>query len=263
MLAFGTEVARLTAWLVLLTAIFVPLERLFAVHPQRILRKQFISDLGYYFLNSLATSAILALPLALVVAATHRFVPGFMLALTGSLPFWPKLALAFLVAEVGFYWGHRLSHELPLLWRFHALHHSAEELDFLVNTRVHPIDMVVTRLSGFAPLYLLGLEGGAVAPALVIVATTIWGFFIHSNIRWRFGWLEWVVATPAFHRWHHTNDAYRDCNYAPMLPLIDRIFGTLHLPKEWPTCYGIDRPMPPGMAGQLLHPFTNDPRPIR
>lgn len=259
MLAFGSEVARLTLWLALLTAFFVPLERLFAIQPQKILRKQFGTDLAYYLLNSVAAGAMLALPLALVVAAAHRFVPGSVIAITDAIPFWPKLALALLVSEIGFYWGHRLSHEVPLLWRFHAIHHSAEEVDFLVNTRVHPIDMVFTRLAGLAPLYLLGLEGGVVAPAVVIVAAAVWGFFVHSNIRWRLGWFEWVIATPVFHRWHHTNDAYRDHNYAPMLPFIDHIFGTLHLPREWPSCYGVDQPVPSDIAGQLLHPFTKQP----
>jgi sterol desaturase/sphingolipid hydroxylase (fatty acid hydroxylase superfamily) len=93
---------------------------------------------------------------------------------------------------------------------------------------------------------------------LVLVVGSAWGFFIYANLRWRFGPLEWLVATPAFHHWHHTNDgpAYVNKNYAPMLPWIDRIFGTLYLPKDKrPEHYGIDSPIPSDLFGQLSQPF--------
>lgn len=253
--AFFLEVFRLTVWLALLAAIFVPLERLFGVERQRVFRKEFAVDLGYFFINGLVASTAVAFPLALAAAAAHRFMPWTLLHAIASVPFWPKLVIAILVAETGFYWGHRLTHEIPFLWRFHAVHHSAEELDYLSSTRAHPIDIVFTRLCGYVPLYVFGLAQGSAAPALIVIIGTIWSFFIHANVRFRFGWLEWVIATPGFHRWHHTNDALRDRNYAPLLPLLDVIFGTLHLPKSWPTCYGIDAEMPPSLTGQLLQPL--------
>ncbi|MDE1177390.1 MAG: sterol desaturase family protein [Edaphobacter sp.] len=170
---------------------------------------------------------------------------------------------------MGFYWGHRWSHEIPLLWRFHAIHHSAEHVDYLVNTRTHPVDMIFTRLCGLVPLYILGLaspmqRGGSLIPVLLILIGTVWGFFIHANIRWRFGPLEWIVATPAFHHWHHTNDSpdVINKNYAPMLPVVDRIFGTLYLPHDrQPERYGIDEPLSPSLIGQLVDPFLPSPRP--
>lgn len=70
------------------------------------------------------------------------------------------------------------------------------------------------------------------------------------------------MATPAFHRWQHTNDEHREDNYAPMLPLFDRIFGTWHLPNGWPPCYGIDTYMSPSLVRQLLRPRT-EPRRIQ
>jgi sterol desaturase/sphingolipid hydroxylase (fatty acid hydroxylase superfamily) len=84
----------------------------------------------------------------------------------------------------------------------------------------------------------------------------MWGFFIHANLRWRFGWLSLLVATPAFHHWHHTNDEHVDKNYASMLPIMDILFGSWYMPREqWPPVYGIKTPMPPGLLAQTVHPF--------
>jgi sterol desaturase/sphingolipid hydroxylase (fatty acid hydroxylase superfamily) len=171
--------------------------------------------------------------------------------------------LALPVAEIGFYWGHRWMHQSAWLWRFHAIHHSATEMDWLVNTRAHPVDLVFVRLCGYVPLYLLGLAQGAGnrvdwVPLLVALAGSMWGYFVHANLRWRFGWLEHVVATPAFHHWHHNNagPAHRHKNYAPMLPWVDRLFGTFYVDrKTWPSAYGIDEPTESGLVGQLIQPF--------
>jgi len=256
------QILRLCLWLVLLGAIFAPLERLFALHPKRIFRKAILTDLGYYFLNSLVPSLLLSIPLALLAWTVHRFVPQSVTSTIAAWPLWLRIAAAMLVGEIGFYWGHRWSHELPILWRFHAIHHSAEHLDFLVSTRAHPVDMVFTRLCGLVPLYILGLaapiRGSAgLIPILIVLLGTVWGFFVHANIRWRFGFLESLVATPAFHHWHHTNDSPEviNKNYSPLLPFIDRLFGTFYLPGHRPQRYGTDAPVPPSLLGQLWHSF--------
>jgi len=92
-------------------------------------------------------------------------------------------------------------------------------------------------------------------PLLIMVIATLWGFFIHSNLRWRFGWLGLLVSTPAFHHWHHTRDEHVNKNYASMLPIMDLLFGTSYMPKQWPTKYGTDTPMAHGLVGQLLQPL--------
>jgi sterol desaturase/sphingolipid hydroxylase (fatty acid hydroxylase superfamily) len=263
LLPLALNVFKLCIWLLLLMVVFIPLERLCAQNPQKVFRKGFLTDLGYYFLNSLLPKLILILPLSMIAWGVHYFVPSGLYAWVAGMSLRTRLVATIIVGEFGAYWGHRWMHEIPVLWRFHAVHHSAEEMDWLVNTRAHPLDMVFTRLCGLIPIYLLGLAqptGKTVdlVPLLYAIIGTVWSFFIHANVRWRFGWLEKLVSTPAFHHWHHTKDGsdYINKNYAAIFPWVDKLFGTFYLPKtRWPEKYGIDAPMAPSLAGQLLQPL--------
>jgi sterol desaturase/sphingolipid hydroxylase (fatty acid hydroxylase superfamily) len=258
------SVARLSVWLLLLAVIFLPLERLFALHRRKIIYKDLAGDIGFYFINGLVPALLLAPPLALVAIAAHAVVPSSLHAAVAAWPIWARAAAALVVSEIGYYWAHRCAHEIPFLWRFHSVHHHPEQVYFLISARAHPLDNMFGRLCSFAPLYVFGIAapltpaGGAVS-ALLVVVLTLWGFLIHANVRWRFGPLEWLIATPAFHHWHHTTGELRDRNYASMLPCMDWIFGTFYLPKQWPSAYGIETKLPDSLAGQLVYPFV--PRP--
>ncbi|HEY1885776.1 MAG TPA: sterol desaturase family protein [Roseiarcus sp.] len=254
--------ARLGVWLAVFAAIFAPIERVFALHAQKIFRKGIAVDLGYYFLTGLLPALVLAPPISAAVLVIHHFIPGGVLTVIAAWPIWLKACATMMVGETAYYWAHRLSHQIPFLWRFHAVHHSAEQLDFLVNTRMHPVDLVWSRMVMLTPIFALGLANplrfgdGLIATAILLTGS-LWGYFIHSNVRWRLGPFEWLVTTPAFHHWHHTNDGRRrDCNYASMFPWLDRVFGTHHLPEAWPERYGIDEPMPDSLAGQFIHPLA-------
>ena len=260
LLGYLTDVARLSAWLVLLIVIFLPLERLFGLSPRKFLQRSVAVDVGYYFLNGLVPAILLTVPLALVAYGVHDTVPWRFQKAVAAWPLWERVAVGFVVGEFGAYWGHRWTHEVPFLWRFHCIHHSPKQLYFILSSRAHPFDNVFTRLCGLIPCYILGVASpltptGSLVPVLIVLIATMWGFFIHANLRWRLGPLEWLIATPAFHHWHHTQSDHRDHNYASMLPFVDRIFGTHYLPDHWPTDYGIDTPLPESMGGQLIYPF--------
>ncbi len=262
---FLLSTIRLGAWLLLLAVVFMPLERLFALHRRKVVCKSLVSDIGFYFISGLVPSLLLTPPLALVALGAHAVVPWHVQAMVADLPIWARALGALVVGEIGFYWGHRWTHEIPFLWRFHSIHHNPTQVYFLISARAHPIDNVFTRLCGLIPVYVLGLAtpltpAGGMVSALLVLVLTIWGFLIHANVRWRLGPLEWVISTPAFHHWHHTLAEPRDRNYASMLPCMDWIFGTYYLPrKEWPSAYGIEGKMPGSLGGQLAYPFRPQP----
>jgi sterol desaturase/sphingolipid hydroxylase (fatty acid hydroxylase superfamily) len=254
--------ARLALWLAVFAAVFVPIERFFALHRQKIFRKEIAVDLGYYFLNGLLPGLMLGPPISVAVLAIHQVVPGGVLGAIAGWPIWLKACATMAVGETAYYWAHRLSHQIPFLWRFHAVRHSAEQMDFLVNTRMHPVDLVWSRMAMLTPIYALGLAdpvrfGDGLIAAIVLISGSTWGYFIHSNVGWRLGPFEWLLTTPGFHHWHHTRgDKRRDCNYASMLPVLDRIFGTHYLPDAWPERYGIDEKMPDSVACQFIQPLA-------
>ncbi len=254
------DLARTGFWLVILTVVFVPLEHFFSVRRANVFYKGWLTNLGWYFVGSFVPVLLLGPPSALIAAGVHAILPATITGAAAALPLWARMVAAMIVGEIGFYWGHRWSHEIPLLWRFHAIHHSATQLSYLVNSRAHPVDAVFTRLCGLVLLYATGLvstvgPNPGLVPTLVLLIGTMWSFFIHANLRWRLGPLEEIISSPAFHHWHHTRDDHKDHNYSSMVPVVDRLFGTFYLPKQWPAKYGTATPVPDALVDQLVAPF--------
>ncbi|HKY29822.1 MAG TPA: sterol desaturase family protein [Pyrinomonadaceae bacterium] len=239
----------------LVAAVFVPLERLFALHKeQRILRAKWRLDLVYTFVNG----ALITVGIMLLVLAAGRIfayvVPESLRVAVASQPLFIQLIEAVVTADILFYAAHRLFHSVPFLWKLHAVHHSIEEMDWLAAARVHPLDQIVTKGASILPLLALGFSDPVVAAHAFIYS---WhSYLLHSNVRIKFGPLKWVIASPEYHHWHHANhrEAY-DKNYAAQLSIIDKLFHTLYLPQgKTPEKYGIDEPVPRGYISQLISP---------
>lgn len=242
--------------IVLMVLVFVPLERLFALRrEQRILRNLWQLDTIYLLLNAAIIGFGLNLVLFGALMLTARIVPAQVQTWVGAQPFWIQLPVLLLAADLGFYGVHRMFHKVPWLWKFHAVHHSIEEMDWLAAHRVHPLDQILTKGASLLPVAALGFSAGPVAAYAAIYHWQ--SLFIHSNVKIGLGPLARIFASPRFHHWHHANhaEAY-DKNFAGQLSLLDAVFGTLHLPKEkMPQRYGTDVPVPVSYGGQLLFPF--------
>ncbi len=236
--------------------VFVPLEKLFALRPQRVFRRGLLTDLTHLLVNNLFVAAG---TIVLVVAAAIPLLWIRSFGLAGWLPVGVAIPLAVVIALVGNYWGHRLTHQVPFLWRFHSVHHSVELMDWVAAGRLHPLDSAFTQAFTVLPLVLLGYEAGVFAGVTVFV--TLLAIFQHANVRLRFPVLRWLINTPEWHHWHHAiDDEARDKNFG--LPAIDKMFGTAYMPRsKRPVGFGIHDPVPQvGYLRHLAHPFTKPAR---
>ena len=237
--------------------VFVPLERLFALHAeQKVFRRGWANDLIFLFLNGLLIKLGLLAVMAVSIFAAASIVPASVQSTVGSLPYWVQIPLVIVLSDLGFYWTHRMFHAVPWLWRFHAIHHSIEELDWLAAARVHPVDQIITKGVSLIPVVALGFSEWAIGVYALLYQWQ--SVFIHANVRIGFGPLRLLFASPEFHHWHHSNDREaRDMNFAGQLSFLDALFGTLHMPRgQMPKAYGLDRPIPHRYALQLLYPFV-------
>ena len=243
--------------LIAYSAVFVPLERMFARLPQQhLFRASWRTDFTYFFISAVLVqvTTILTLRPAMVLFDWAR-VPAIQNAIT-SLPGVAQFVLLVAVTDCTQYWVHRAFHAVPMLWRFHAVHHSADHMDWLAGSRLHLVDIAVTRGLTYVPIYLLGFADGPLMAYLVLLSAQ--ATFIHANVRFEFGWLRWVLATPQFHHWHHAAEPEAvDKNFAVHLPLLDVLFGTAYLPGRWPSAYGLlhGERAPRGYLRQFAWPF--------
>ena len=243
--------------LLLYSAVFIPLERLFALRrDQPVFRRQWVVDLTYFFINSLLIEVltIFTLKPALVLFDWARV--DAVSTVVGGLPLIVQVPAILLAADFTQYWVHRAFHTVPFLWPFHAIHHSAEEMDWLAGSRLHLLDVIVTRGLTYVPIFVLGFSEAALMVYVFIVAAQ--ATFIHANVRWEFASLRRVLATPAFHHWHHSAEPEAtDKNFAVHTPAWDVLFGTYYLPNRWPASYGLaaGRRVPARWVSQLIHPF--------
>jgi lathosterol oxidase len=244
--------------LIAYSAVFIPLERLFARLPQQaIFRRGWRTDLAYFFVSSLLVQVTTLLTMKPAMVFFHWATFPDLQDWVAGQPFVLQFVGILFLTDLTQYWVHRLFHTVPLLWRFHAIHHSVDTMDWLAGSRLHLVDVAVTRGLTYVPIYLLGF---AETPLFVYIAwVSIQATFIHANLRFEFGPLRWLLATPQFHHWHHTAQREAvDKNFAVHLPVLDWLFGTFYLPRGlWPSSYGLadGSQLPEGYVRQLVYPI--------
>jgi lathosterol oxidase len=247
--------------LLLYTAVFIPLERFFALRAEQpVFRRQWVVDLTYFFINSLLVEILTLLTLTPALVLFDWARAGAVTSAVGALPLLLQVPLILLCADFTQYWVHRLFHRVPRLWHFHAIHHSAQQMDWLAGSRLHLVDVIVTRGLVYVPIFVLGFSQGALMVYVVLVAAQ--ATFIHANVRWELRPIRTLIATPAFHHWHHSAEREAiDKNFAVHTPIWDRLFGTFYLPDRWPSSYGLAAgpEVPRRWVTQFLYPFRRGP----
>ena len=229
---------QLAVGLLVLGIILWPLERMFpSVRGKKMFRKGFRVDIIYWFFTPTVTAGftygVTMLTAISIIVSSGGDINGASLASgrppISLLPTAIQYLVALLAADFLGYLAHRLFHT-GRLWDFHAIHHASEELDWLSAVRLHPVNQALGQVMVVAPLALLGFNLQILGATSGIL--TFWAIFVHSNVRWTFGPLRHVIATPAFHRWHHTSQAEGlDRNFGGLFLFWDRLFRTLYLPS--------------------------------
>jgi len=247
--------------MLILSAIFVPLELFF---PQKSEQTKFHAewktDLVYFAVSHLLV-ALTAVAVKAPAEILFKELPlsGIRNAVS-NCPFLVQLFIAMLVADVFQYAAHYTFHKNRFLWRFHALHHSIRSIDWIAGSRLHIVDILITRSFSYIPIYLLGLPLPVFYAYVAIVA--LQAVAAHANIRIPFGPLKYLLVTPQYHNWHHCEDPeFYDKNFAIHFPFIDMIFGTYYLPgSDWPESTGLGKEKyPQGYFKQLAFPFKGAP----
>ncbi len=238
-------------------AVFGLLEKLCPIRPEQpVLRHEWGLDFTYF-------------------ATSHVFVGGLMFALNtiprtlaelcawddlqtsiASWPFVIQFGLAVLGADLAQYGVHWLFHKVPFLWKFHAVHHSTETLDWLSGSRQHILDMLTVRTAVIAALMVIGFSESVINAYVGLIGFQ--AVIVHANVRVHLGPLERILVTPNFHHWHHSSEPEAiDKNFAVHFSFIDDLFGTrCKSNKKWPEHYGVTDPdFPRGFVPQLLYPF--------
>ena len=248
--------------ILVLSSIFIPIELSF---PKRTDQSKFHpewkTDLLYFAVGHLLvqmTAILIKSPAELMF---RQFGIRELQLIVKSWPFMLQLLLALLLADLFQYTAHRMFHANRFLWRFHAVHHSIRAVDWLAGSRLHLLDVIVTRAFSYIPLYFCGFSMRVFYVYIAIVA--LQAVAAHANTRIAFGWLRYILVTPQYHHWHHSDDpAVYDKNFAIHFPLIDKLFGTYYLPGDnWPETMGLGaEKFPRGYLRQFIYPFLRDPR---
>lgn len=252
---FGLDFFMLN--LVMTGLMFAPIER-FLPHreDQRLFRVEWREDLFYYLISSMMVQVFTFLALApQAYVNAHTSSWGDFRLWVASLPWIVQFVAVLVLSDLFQYWYHRLFHKVPFLWGFHAVHHSAPAMDWLAGARMHFVEVVLLRGVTSLPLFTLGFAPSVMQAYIGFVY--VWSSLLHANLKGDFNMLGHWIATPRFHHWHHGLEQEAvDVNFAIHLPILDKLFGTFHMPEgRWPQDYGVPEQVPHGYWAQLKYPF--------
>jgi sterol desaturase/sphingolipid hydroxylase (fatty acid hydroxylase superfamily) len=248
-----TQLATAGFGFAFLSLIFHPLQMAFPARVgQGYFRPAWLTDLCFFLGHYLFWGGIVLWLLMNLRACLGWVIPEGFRAGLASQPWWLQAAEAVLLSDLFMYWGHRLQHNVGFLWRFHAVHHSSEHMDWLAGHREHPLDSIYTMTLINLPPMVLGFPLETIATFLMFRG--LWAAYIHSNVRLPIGALRMFVGAPELHHWHHARG--RDFgNYANICPFMDIIFGTYCCPDHEPEELGLKRPIAHGYLGHLIKPL--------
>ena len=248
------DVAQATGLsLLLLVLIFFPMEKVFpAKKGQKFFRPSWWVDLCFFLGQYLLWGALVLWALSYFSFWLDDIVPQTFRKKVAAQPWWLQAIEVIVLSDFIIYWGHRLQHSAGFLWRFHKVHHSAEQLDWLAAHREHPLDSIYTVGLINLPAFILGFPLETIAG--LIAFRGIWAIYIHSNVRLPIGKLRIIIGAPELHHWHHDLDRNAG-NYANISPLMDVIFGTYVCPDHEPESFGIKEEFPKNYVGQIVYPI--------
>nr|WP_234480956.1 sterol desaturase family protein [Paraburkholderia aspalathi] len=239
------------------TTIFVLLEKLFPLYrTQPVFREDWQTDMVHFAVNHFIVGLVLLVVNFLIHHVFGWLVNAGFQQTVQHIWFFPQLLLCMLVADLMEYATHRAYHEVPFLWRFHAVHHSVRTMDWLAGSRQHILELVCTRVCVLGPLFVLGFDQTVINTYIIIVGFQ--AVFNHANVHLPWGPLKYVLVTPDFHHWHHSSeDEAIDRNYAAHFAFIDYLFGTaVKSSKQFPQEYGVVGDyVPDGFIRQQRFPF--------
>ncbi|SFI65540.1 sterol desaturase family protein [Bradyrhizobium sp. cf659] len=264
-LMLGETIAKVIPITLALAAVFTVLEHFWACNPGTPWwrKREIVTDICYwFFVPVFARTMRIGL---LIVGASLLFNihdADDLIAFYDNghgplalLPLWVQAALFLVLSDFMLYWLHRLFHGGEF-WKYHAIHHSSEEISWISAARFHPVNLMLGTIGVDVVLLMAGISPNVMV--WLAPFTTFHSAFVHANLNWTFGPFKYVLATPVFHRWHHTAlEEGGDTNFAGTFPLWDVLFGTFRMPEgQLPQDYGKDEAtMPKEIAGQLAYPF--------
>ncbi len=239
--------------------IFILLEKVIPSRTQSVLREHWQTDLNHFLLNHLIVGFVLLASNMFVHTSFSWAVSTTVQEWVKDMPFLLELFITLLIADLAQSWLHRAYHEVPVLWRLHAVHHSIKHMDWIAGSRQHIIEIFITRGLVLVPIFVMGFSKEVIDAYVIIVGFQ--AVFNHANVQINFGPLKYFIVTPQFHHWHHSSDeAGLDKNYALHFSFLDYIFGTaVKSDKEWPDGYGVVGDyVPEGIVKQQAFPFVWD-----